>query len=151
MFASKGFVNNLTDKMCRLASWIFFITIFPLFIPSIFKTRTKNPNCTQNRFFTLVETLNCLDSIKKVRILLFSFNRNMKLYAVCDGPPSLAVRMTLKHLKVPFELVEVNFNEGAHLTDEYAKVKKFLKLIVEKKFNQFFVAVESSKGNSGFG
>jgi glutaredoxin len=31
--------------------------------------------------------------------------------------------MTLKHLKVPFELVEVNFNEGAHLTEEYAKVR----------------------------
>lgn len=47
----------------------------------------------------------------------------MKLYAVNDGPPSLACRMTLKHVKVPFELVEVNFNEGAHLTDDYAKVK----------------------------
>lgn len=46
----------------------------------------------------------------------------MKLYSVCDGPPSLACQMTLKHLKVPFELVEVNFNEGAHLTDDYAKV-----------------------------
>jgi glutathione S-transferase len=31
--------------------------------------------------------------------------------------------MALKHLKVPFELVEVNFNEGAHLTEEYAKVR----------------------------
>lgn len=47
----------------------------------------------------------------------------MKLYAVCDGPPSLACRMTLKHLKIPFELIEVNFNVGEHLTDDYAKVR----------------------------
>lgn len=46
----------------------------------------------------------------------------MKLYAVCDGPPSLSCRMTLKHLNIPFELVEVNFNTGEHLTEEYAKV-----------------------------
>lgn len=46
----------------------------------------------------------------------------MKLYAVCDGPPSLACRMTLKHLNISFELVEVNFNVGEHLTEEYAKV-----------------------------
>lgn len=46
----------------------------------------------------------------------------MKLYAVCDGPPSLACRMTLKHLNIPFELVEVNFNVGEHLTEDYAKV-----------------------------
>lgn len=47
----------------------------------------------------------------------------MKLYAVCDGPPSLACRMTLKHLKIPFELIEVNFNVGEHLNDDYAKVR----------------------------
>jgi len=46
----------------------------------------------------------------------------MKLYAVCDGPPSLSCRMTLKHLNIPFELVEVNFNTGEHLTEEYAKL-----------------------------
>lgn len=46
----------------------------------------------------------------------------MKLYSVCDGPPSLACQMTLKHLNIPFELVEVNFNVGEHLTDEYAKL-----------------------------
>lgn len=46
----------------------------------------------------------------------------MKLYAVSDGPPSLACRMTLKYLKIPFELVEVNFNVGEHLTEDYAKV-----------------------------
>lgn len=46
----------------------------------------------------------------------------MKLYAVSDGPPSLACRMVLKALKIPFELVNVNFNIGEHLTEEYAKV-----------------------------
>lgn len=46
----------------------------------------------------------------------------MKLYAVSDGPPSLAVRMALKALDVPFELIGVNFNAGEHLTDDYAKV-----------------------------
>lgn len=46
----------------------------------------------------------------------------MKLYAVADGPPSLACRMTLKALNIPFELVDVNYNEGEHLTDEYAKL-----------------------------
>lgn len=46
----------------------------------------------------------------------------MKLYAVNDGPPSLACRMALEHLKIPFELVEVNFNVGEHLTEDYAKV-----------------------------
>lgn len=50
----------------------------------------------------------------------------MKLYSVCDGPPSLACQMTLKHLKVPYELIEVNFNEGAHLTEDYAKVKTII-------------------------
>lgn len=60
----------------------------------------------------------------------------MKLYAVCDGPPSLSCRMTLKHLNIPFELVEVNFNTGEHLTEEYAKV-----------FNQliYFSRIDESK------
>lgn len=57
-----------------------------------------------------------------LNILWLSCLAAMKLYAVCDGPPSLACRMTLKHLKVPFELVEVNFNVGEHLTEDYAKV-----------------------------
>lgn len=46
----------------------------------------------------------------------------MKLYTVCDGPPSLACRMVLKALNIPFELVDVNYNIGEHLTDDYAKV-----------------------------
>lgn len=46
----------------------------------------------------------------------------MKLHSVSDGPPSLACRMVLKALNIPFELVNVNYNIGEHLTDEYAKV-----------------------------
>lgn len=51
-----------------------------------------------------------------------AYQAAMKLYAVSDGPPSLAVRMTLAALNVPYELKSVNFNAGEHLTDEYAKV-----------------------------
>lgn len=63
----------------------------------------------------------------------------MKLYAVADGPPSLACRMTFEHLNIPFELVEVNFNEGEHLTEDYAKVFQwnFPKVTFLTKFNQF--------------
>lgn len=46
----------------------------------------------------------------------------MKLYSVCDGPPSLGCRMTLKHLNIPYELVEVNYNAGEMFSDWYAKV-----------------------------
>lgn len=53
----------------------------------------------------------------------------MKLYAVSDGPPSLAVRMTLKALDIPFDLVSVDYIASEHMTDEYAKVKKQMKNI----------------------
>lgn len=46
----------------------------------------------------------------------------MKLYGVSDGPPSISCRMAFKHLNIPFELVDVDFNIGAHLTEAYAKV-----------------------------
>lgn len=46
----------------------------------------------------------------------------MKLYSVSDGPPSLAVRMALKYLQVDFQLVDVDFGAGQHMTDEYAKM-----------------------------
>jgi glutathione S-transferase len=78
----------------------------------------------------------------------------MKLYGVSDGPPSLAVRMALKALEIPFELVPVNFNKGEHLTEEYAKVSSKDKL-VGKDYNThlFFLAitVEPTKRNSGIG
>lgn len=48
--------------------------------------------------------------------------KTMKLYAVSDGPPSLACRMVLKALNLPFDLIPVNFNIGEHLTEEYFKV-----------------------------
>ncbi|XP_012161947.1 uncharacterized protein LOC101461418 isoform X2 [Ceratitis capitata] len=46
----------------------------------------------------------------------------MKLYAVSDGPPSLAVRMVLHSLNIPYELVNIDFIAGEHLTEEYAKM-----------------------------
>lgn len=46
----------------------------------------------------------------------------LTLYAVSDGPPSLAVRMALKLLDIDHKLVNINFNNGEHLTEEYAKV-----------------------------
>ncbi|XP_055699212.1 glutathione S-transferase 1-1 [Phlebotomus papatasi] len=46
----------------------------------------------------------------------------MKLYGVSDGPPSLAVRMALKALDIPFELVNVDYCAGEHLTEKYAEI-----------------------------
>ena len=54
----------------------------------------------------------------------------MKLYAVSDGPPSLAVRMTLQALNIPFGLVNVDYCASEHMTDDYAKV------IQKKPFNE---------------
>ncbi|XP_037948319.1 glutathione S-transferase 1-1 isoform X2 [Teleopsis dalmanni] len=47
---------------------------------------------------------------------------NMKLYAVSDGPPSLAVRMTLAALEIPYELINVDYIASEHMTEEYAKL-----------------------------
>ncbi|KAG6441744.1 hypothetical protein O3G_MSEX001955 [Manduca sexta] len=44
----------------------------------------------------------------------------LKLYAVSDGPPSLSVRQTLTQLEIPFELINVDFGKGEHMTAEYA-------------------------------
>ncbi|XP_068152064.1 uncharacterized protein gfzf isoform X1 [Drosophila tropicalis] len=46
----------------------------------------------------------------------------MKLYAVSDGPPSLAVRMTLKALDIQYELINVDFCALEHRTEDYAKM-----------------------------
>ncbi|KAH8369183.1 hypothetical protein KR009_003624 [Drosophila setifemur] len=46
----------------------------------------------------------------------------MKLFAVSDGPPSLAVRMTLKALDIQYQLINVDFCALEHRTDEYAKM-----------------------------
>ncbi|XP_017142246.1 uncharacterized protein LOC108155740 isoform X1 [Drosophila miranda] len=46
----------------------------------------------------------------------------MKLYAVSDGPPSLAVRMTLKALDMEYQLINVDFCALEHRTEDYAKM-----------------------------
>lgn len=55
----------------------------------------------------------------------------MKLHVVSDGPPSTACKMVLKALNIPCELVDVNYNAGEHLTDEYAKVSKSKIIIIQ--------------------
>jgi hypothetical protein len=91
---------------------------------------------------------------------LFYSNRKltkmvMKLYGVSDGPPSLAVRMALKALEIPFELVPVNFNKGEHLTEEYGKVSSKDKLVGKRIIILIFffltITVEPTKRNSGIG
>lgn len=46
----------------------------------------------------------------------------MKLYWITDGPPSLAVRLTLKALDIPCELHLVDYIKGEHMTADYAKM-----------------------------
>ena len=53
----------------------------------------------------------------------------MKLYSVVDGPPSLACRQALKALNIQYELVDVNFNKGEHMTNEYAQVSTFISVV----------------------
>lgn len=52
----------------------------------------------------------------------------MKLYALSDGPPSLAVRMVMKALDLEYEYIAVDYNGGEHLPDDYAKVMKLMPL-----------------------
>ncbi|XP_015589913.1 glutathione S-transferase 1 [Cephus cinctus] len=46
----------------------------------------------------------------------------MKLYSVSDGPPSLACRQALKALKIDYELIDVDFGKGEHMTKEYEEL-----------------------------
>ncbi|CAK9829830.1 Glutathione S-transferase 1 [Anthophora retusa] len=46
----------------------------------------------------------------------------MKLYSVSDGPPSLACRQALKALNIQYELIDVDFGKGEHMTNEYAQL-----------------------------
>lgn len=46
----------------------------------------------------------------------------LTLYAVSDGPPSLAVRMCLKALNLDYKHINVDFGLGEHMTDEFEKV-----------------------------
>lgn len=48
----------------------------------------------------------------------------LTLYAVSDGPPSLAVRMGLKALSLDYNHINVDFGLGEHMTDEFAQVRK---------------------------
>lgn len=48
----------------------------------------------------------------------------LTIYAVSDGPPSLAVRMCLKALNIEHKHVPIDFNKGEHMTEDYAKVSK---------------------------
>ncbi|KAK9874708.1 hypothetical protein WA026_005527 [Henosepilachna vigintioctopunctata] len=45
----------------------------------------------------------------------------LTLYAVSDGPPSLAVRQLLKALNLDHTLINVDFGAGDHMTHEFAK------------------------------
>lgn len=58
----------------------------------------------------------------------------MKLYALLDGPPSIAVRMVFKALDIPYELVGVDYQRGEHLKGHYAQVKFYLIYIANRKF-----------------
>lgn len=46
----------------------------------------------------------------------------LKLYVVPEGPPSLSVRQALTMLEIPFELINVDYNQGEHMSAEYSKV-----------------------------
>ncbi|XP_012276649.1 glutathione S-transferase 1 [Orussus abietinus] len=46
----------------------------------------------------------------------------MKLYSVSDGPPSLACRQALAALKLDYELIDVDFGKGEHMTKEYEQL-----------------------------
>ncbi|KAG7212860.1 hypothetical protein KM043_002213 [Ampulex compressa] len=46
----------------------------------------------------------------------------MKLYSVSDGPPSLACRQALKALDIKYDLIDVDFGKGEHMTEEYAQL-----------------------------
>ena len=55
---------------------------------------------------------------------------SLTLYAVSDGPPSLAVRQGLKALGLEHTLINVDFGLGEHMTDDYAKVSQYISLNV---------------------
>ncbi|XP_050072242.1 glutathione S-transferase 1-1 [Anopheles maculipalpis] len=54
----------------------------------------------------------------------------MKLYAVSDGPPSLAVRMALEALNIPHEHISVDYGKAEHLTEEYKKMNPQMEIPV---------------------
>lgn len=75
----------------------------------------------------------------------------LTLYSVSDGPPSLAVRMALKALNLDYNLVNVDFGIGEHMTEEYAKVCKINGIFDLKKRYKISNFVEKpAKGNPRF-
>lgn len=63
----------------------------------------------------------------------------LTLYAVSDGPPSLAVRQCLKYLEVDFKHVNVDFGIGEHMTDDFEKVIITIILAIVKKLYSILV------------
>ena len=47
---------------------------------------------------------------------------SVKLYSVSDSPPTLAVRMGLKYLGTPHELVNIDFGNAEQTSDDFVKV-----------------------------
>jgi len=62
----------------------------------------------------------------------------MKLYSVSDGPPSLACQQLLKALDIKYELINMDFGKGEHMTKEYEKVwfKKKEKYCINNVLNK---------------
>uniref|UniRef100_A0A182S902 glutathione transferase n=1 Tax=Anopheles maculatus TaxID=74869 RepID=A0A182S902_9DIPT len=54
----------------------------------------------------------------------------MKLYAVSDGPPSLAVRMAFEALNIPYEHISVDYGKAEHLTEDYKKMNPQMEIPV---------------------
>lgn len=77
----------------------------------------------------------------------------MKIYAVSDGPPSLAVRMALKALDIAHEHIPVDYGKGEHMTEDYAKVSRnSRKSSIELFKTSLIIFVdEPPKGDSSLG
>ncbi|XP_066594429.1 glutathione S-transferase 1-like [Prorops nasuta] len=60
----------------------------------------------------------------------------MKLYSVSDGPPSLACQQALKALNIKYELIDVDFGKGEHMTKEYEELnpQKEIPVLVDGDF-----------------
>lgn len=65
-----------------------------------------------------------MKTISNINILNCRNLRKMPLtlYAVSDGPPSLAVRQALKALNIDYNHINVDFGLGEHMTDDFEKV-----------------------------
>lgn len=64
-----------------------------------------------------------LKKIPVIITLIYFRDTEMKLYALLDGPPSIAVRMVFKALDLSYELVGMDYKRGEHLKGHYAQVK----------------------------